>query len=111
MADLCPILGAEETEKLLLPIYTHLLVDSNTKVRLNIVSNFDKIKSVGGGGCVEEKVMAPQLLVSNLLPTLIALKSDSDWRVRQVLLQFIPHLSAQLGREIVYKELRPIILE
>lgn len=111
MADLCPILGAEETEKLLLPIYTHLLVDSNTKVRLNIVSNFDKIKSVGGGGCAEEKVMAPQLLVSNLLPTLIALKSDSDWRVRQALLQFIPHLSAQLGREIVYKELRPIIIE
>lgn len=50
MTDLCPILGAEETEKLLLPIYTHLLVDGNTKVRLNIVSNFDKIKSVGGGG-------------------------------------------------------------
>lgn len=46
MADLCPILGAEETEKLLLPIYTHLLVDSNTKVRLNIVSDFELIKNV-----------------------------------------------------------------
>lgn len=46
MTELCPILGTEVTEKYLLPTYTHLLVDSNTKVRLNIVSDFELIKNV-----------------------------------------------------------------
>ena len=44
--DLCGMLGEESTEKTILPIYARLLVDTNTKVRLNVVSNFDKIKAV-----------------------------------------------------------------
>ena len=101
MSDLCSILGEQSTEQLLLPIYTRLLVDTNTRVRLNIVSNFDKIK----------QILSTQLLVTNLLPTLIALKNDLDWRVRQSLLQYIPLLSEQLGKDITYKELRPILCQ
>lgn len=55
--------------------------------------------------------MSSHLLVSNLLPTLISLKSDRDWHIRQYLLTLIPLLSEQLGKEIMYKELRPIICE
>lgn len=47
--DLCGMLGEELTEKAILPIYARLLVDTNTKVRLNVVSNFDKIKAVTVG--------------------------------------------------------------
>ena len=46
MIDLCPLLGSEYSEKYILPIFTQLLQDVNTKVRLNLIMNFDKIKSV-----------------------------------------------------------------
>ena len=56
-------------------------------------------------------MLSSHLLITNLLPTLIALKNDMDWRVRQNLLQYIPLLSKQLGKELTYKELRPILCE
>ena len=40
------MVGSEITEKSILPIYSRLLIDTSTKVRLNIVGNFDKIKNV-----------------------------------------------------------------
>ena len=43
---MCAIVGSETTEKLILPVYSRLLADSSTKVRLTVVGNFDKIKSV-----------------------------------------------------------------
>ena len=55
--------------------------------------------------------MSPEQLNGNLLPALIALKSDTEWRVRQTLLLYIPRLCQQLGREALYKELRCILLE
>ena len=55
--------------------------------------------------------MSPEQLNGNLLPALIALKSDTEWRVRQTLLLYIPRLCHQLGREALYKELRRILLE
>lgn len=55
--------------------------------------------------------MSPELLNSSLLPALIALKGDTEWRVRQTLLLYIPRLSQQLGRDVLYKELRRILLE
>ena len=55
--------------------------------------------------------MSPEQLNGNLLPALIALKSDTEWRVRQTLLLYIPRLCQQLGREALYKELRRILLE
>ena len=55
--------------------------------------------------------MSPELLNSSLLPALIALKGDTEWRVRQTLLLYIPQLSQQLGRDVLYKELRRILLE
>lgn len=55
--------------------------------------------------------MSPELLNSSLLPALIALKGDTEWRVRQTLLLYIPRLSQQLGWDVLYKELRRILLE
>ena len=57
------------------------------------------------------QVFSTDVLINTLLPTLIALKNDQDWRVRQGLLQYFPLLSEQLGSEMMYKELRPILCE
>ena len=47
--DLGGMLGEELTEKAIPPTEARRLVDTNTKVRLNVVSNFDKIKAVTVG--------------------------------------------------------------
>ena len=60
--------------------------------------------------CVPQ-VLSPQILATSLLPTLLSLKNDRDWRIRQYLLTLIPLLSEQLGIDIMTRELRPITCE
>ena len=110
-ADVCAIVGSETTEKLILPVYSRLLADPSTKVRLTVVGNFDKIKSVRFVFLCSMQVLSPQILATSLLPTLLSLKNDRDWRIRQYLLTLIPLLSEQLGIDIMARELRPITCE
>ena len=108
---MCAIVGPETTEKLILPVYSRLLADPSTKVRLTVVGNFDKIKSVRFVFLCSMQVLSPQILATSLLPTLLSLKNDRDWRIRQYLLTLIPLLSEQLGIDIMAPELRPITCE
>ena len=99
--DLCSLLGEEVTCQYIVPIYKHLLIDTCTRVRLFVVSNFDKINSV----------IHKEMILTDLLPAIVSLKNDIDWRVRQALLSLIPNLAQQFGQETTYRELRPILNE
>lgn len=63
-----------------------LLRDDVSEVRLNVISNLDVIVGVIG---IEQ-------LSASLLPAIVALAEDRQWRVRQTIIQYIPELSVHL---------------
>ena len=63
-----------------------LLRDESPDVRLNVISKLDIIVDVVG---IDQ-------LSASLLPAVIALAEDRQWRVRQTIIEYVPELSAHL---------------
>lgn len=62
------------------------LRDDSSEVRLNVISKLNVIVQVMG---------IDQLAVS-LLPAIVALAEDRQWRVRQTIIEYIPDLASHL---------------
>ena len=67
-----------------------LLRDDTSDVRLNVIGKLDVIFCVIG----------VQQLSDSLLPAIVALAEDRQWRVRQTIIGYIPELSTHLVRLI-----------
>lgn len=65
------------------------------QVRLNIISNLEKLNEVIG----------VKILSESLLPAIIQLSHDKQWRVRMAMIEFMPLLANQLGVSFFDKEL------
>jgi serine/threonine-protein phosphatase 2A regulatory subunit A len=63
-----------------------LLKDEASEVRLNIIAKMDKVNTVIG----------IDLLSQSLLPAIVELAGDTQWRVRLAIIENIPLLAAQL---------------
>lgn len=64
-------------------------------MRLNIISKLDQVNSVIG----------IDLLSQSLLPAIVELAEDKQWRVRQAIIEYIPLLAQQLGVEFFDEQL------
>ena len=72
----------------LLPLFLTLLKDQSSDVRLNIISKLD---------CLNE-VIGVQLLSQSLMPAIVEVSTDKQWRVRLAIIGFMPLLGKQLVR-------------
>jgi serine/threonine-protein phosphatase 2A regulatory subunit A len=63
-----------------------LLKDEASEVRLNIISKMDRVNEVIG----------IELLSQSLLPAIVELAEDKQWRVRLAIIENIPLLASQL---------------
>lgn len=79
-------LGKEKTQSSLFDLFLQLLKDDNPEVRLNVISNMDTIN----------KVVGIQLLADSLLPAIVRLAEDKEWRVRLSIINYMPLLAQQL---------------
>jgi serine/threonine-protein phosphatase 2A regulatory subunit A len=102
--DLAPICGQENTTALLLDLFLQLLKDEFPEVRLSIISKlvgkfwcfffiFSQILSLQGA---VNKVVSVELLEQSLLPAIVHLSEDKQWRVRLAIIEHIPSLAGQL---------------
>lgn len=83
---LAPILGKENTVKYLVELFLQLLKDNFPEVRLNIISRLDGVN----------KVIGIEMLSQSLLPAIVELAEDRQWRVRLAIIDYIPLLATQL---------------
>lgn len=90
--NLAPALGKDDTIKFLLPMFLQLLKDEFPDVRLNIISRLDAVN----------KVIGIELLSQSLLPAIVELAEDSQWRVRLAIIEYIPLLAKQLVCQIIF---------
>jgi serine/threonine-protein phosphatase 2A regulatory subunit A len=72
-----------------------LLRDAASEVRLNLISSLSALNEVIG----------VDLLSQSLLPAILDLAQDGKWRIRLAIIQHIPLLAKQLGREFFTEKL------
>src|SRR5688572_19743083 len=85
---LAPVFGKENTIEHLLDLFLQLLKDDFPEVRLNIISKLDEVN----------KVIGVEMLAQSLLPAIVELAEDRQWRVRLAIIEYIPLLADQLVR-------------
>lgn len=76
------------------------LKDEVPEVRLNIISNLD---------CVNEVIGIKQLSQS-LLPAIVELAEDNKWRVRLAIIEYMPLLAGQLGKDFFDEKLNTLCM-
>jgi serine/threonine-protein phosphatase 2A regulatory subunit A len=105
ISGLAPLLGKEATIEHLLGLFLQLLKDDFSEVRLNLIS---KLEMVNNGRfsryssqewCLTLLVIGIDRLSQALLPAIMELAEDKQWRVRQAIIEYIPLLATQLGVE------------
>ncbi|EAN92263.1 putative serine/threonine protein phosphatase 2A regulatory subunit [Trypanosoma cruzi] len=72
----------------IVPTCTQLLKDQEADVRLALVSGFSSM-----GNTPEAREMAPKLV-----PVVVALAGDPNWRIREVVISQVPFLITSLGK-------------
>eukprot|EP00871_Galdieria_phlegrea_P005584 jgi/Galph1/6026/GphlegSOOS_G4676.1 len=87
--SVAPIAGPEITRDTLLRMFLKLLQDDFSEVRLNIIGSLDKVSQVIG---IDK-------LASDLLPSVVELSEDRNWRIRYAAIELTPTLAKQLGKE------------
>ncbi|RDA93332.1 hypothetical protein CP533_0306 [Ophiocordyceps camponoti-saundersi (nom. inval.)] len=103
ISGLAPILGKQETIDHLLPMFLQMLKDEFPEVRLHIISKLELVNQgtklyCTGNSCTNEvKVIGIELLSQSLLPAIVQLAEDKQWRVRLAIIEYIPLLASQLG--------------
>jgi hypothetical protein len=55
-------------------------------------------------------VIGIQLLADHLLPAIVELAEDKSWRVRQAIIEYIPLLATQLGKEFFDEQLSSLCM-
>ncbi|KJK76675.1 Protein phosphatase PP2A regulatory subunit [Metarhizium anisopliae BRIP 53293] len=78
ISGLAPILGKQETIDHLLPMFLQMLKDEFPELLIEAVIGID-------------------LLSQSLLPAIVQLAEDKQWRVRLAIIEYIPLLASQLG--------------
>jgi len=68
-------------------MFLQMLKDDFPDVRLNIISKLEAVNAVIG----------IDLLSQSLLPAIVQLAEDKQWRVRLAIIQYVPLLASQLG--------------
>ncbi|KAI0559561.1 HEAT repeat containing protein [Gracilaria domingensis] len=86
---LAPVLGVDITVSHLVEIVLALLKDEYPEVRLNVITHLDKVSFI----------MSIEKLSDELLPAIVDLAEDKNWRVRLAIIERIPLLARQLGKD------------
>lgn len=102
LIDLPPVLGAEVTINHMVEFVLALLKDEYPEVRLNVIGRLDKVSLM----------MSPEKLSEELLPVITDLAEDKNWRVRLAIIDHVPRLAKQLGKDFfeVNKKLRELCI-
>ena len=82
----------------LLPLYLQLLRDESSEVRLNVIGQLDVVSSVIDVGQISH----------SLMPAVMELAEDRQWRVRLAVINFMPLLVRQMGQELPFQSWRSI---
>jgi serine/threonine-protein phosphatase 2A regulatory subunit A len=120
ITGLAPLLGHGPTIDHLLQLFLHLLKDEFPDVRLNIISKLEQVNEGLFPSVLSSRtpralirfflVIGIQLLADNLLPAIVELAEDKSWRVRQAIIEYIPLLATQLGKDFFDEQLSSLCM-
>ena len=89
---MAPKLGSEKTNKYIYPIFLDLEKDEDHDIRMVIIKNLDKLN----------EVINIDNFVHGIIPSLVEISDNNNWRVRYQIEEIIPVLARIVNRKLFF---------
>lgn len=86
MLTVSPLIGKKPTSDIIIPVFTNLLKDQESEVRVNL---FRKLGDL-------TKVMGVESILSSIIPAFQDLMNEKNWRIRKSALEYLQILAKQI---------------
>lgn len=97
-------------------MFLQMLKDEFPDVRLHIISKLELVNKgksffdINGNFANNSQVIGIELLSQSLLPAIVQLAEDKQWRVRLAIIEYIPLLASQLGVQFFDEKLSSLCM-
>ena len=99
--SVAPKIGAKKTNEYIFPIFLDLIKDENHDIRMVIIKNLDKLN----------EVVNIDNYVQGIIPSLIEISDNSNWRVRCQVEETIPVFARIVKRKLFLESIMPICIK
>ena len=99
--SVAPKIGAKKTNEYIFPIFLDLIKDENHDIRMVIIKNLDKLN----------EVVNIDNYVQGIIPSLIEISDNSNWRVRCQVEETIPVFARIAKRKLFLESIMPICIK
>ncbi len=79
----CPHIGKSKTNDFIFPVFLNLIKDENHNIRMALIGNLEKLN----------EVIAIDIFVQSLIPSLNEITANKSWRIRNQVLEIIPTIA------------------
>jgi len=79
----CPYIGKSKTNDFIFPVFLNLMKDENHNIRMALIGNLEKLN----------EVIAIDIFVQSLIPSLNEITANKSWRIRNQVLEIIPTIA------------------
>jgi len=99
--SMAPIISTKKTNEYIFPIFLDLIKDEAHDIRMLIIKNLDKLN----------EVVNVDNYVQGIIPSLIEISDNSNWRVRNQVQEIIPTIARIVKKKIFLENIMPICLK
>ena len=99
--SIAPIISTKKTNEYIFPIFLDLIKDEAHDIRMLIIKNLDKLN----------EVVNIDNYVQGIIPSLMEISENSNWRVRNQVQEIIPTIARIVKKKIFLENIMPICLK
>ena len=99
--SMAPIISTKKTNEYIFPIFLDLIKDEAHDIRMLIIKNLDKLN----------EVVNIDNYVQGIIPSLIEISDNNNWRVRNQVQEIIPTIARIVKKKIFLESIMPICLK
>ena len=99
--SIAPIISTKKTNEYIFPIFLDLIKDEAHDIRMLIIKNLDKLN----------EVINIDNYVQGIIPSLMEISENSNWRVRNQVQEIIPTIARIVKKKIFLENIMPICLK
>ena len=99
--SMAPIIDTKKTNEYIFPIFLDLIKDEAHDIRMLIIKNLDKLN----------EVVNVDNYVQGIIPSLIEISDNNNWRVRNQVQEIIPTIARIVKKKIFLENIMPICLK
>jgi serine/threonine-protein phosphatase 2A regulatory subunit A len=98
---MCSFVDKKLTNDYIYPIFTEMIKDSEHDIRMSLIKNLDKL----------HEVMNIDNIVQGIIPSLIEISNNKNWRIRNEIAEAIPILARILNKKIFMENILNICIK